>query len=96
MKTAHLEQLPDRSYLMRISPDGWKFGDPYELFVVVTDNGSGQAEVKGLDRQVTPSQWRAMQTCLREHGFKEVIFDRIKGGAQTKKRLDVRQDRKGL
>jgi len=84
-KVAHLEKIPDGSFIMRIGGDGWCYGEPYELFVVLVDLGQGVAEVRGLDRPLLPSHWRAMSKCGLENGFTMAVFERIKNGVRTRK-----------
>ena len=89
IKVAHLEPLPNGSYLMRVGPEGWRFGEPYELIAVAVDLGDGVAEMRGLDTPLCGCHWRAMAECGREHGFKTVVFDRIKDGVKTRKTIEL-------
>jgi len=86
---AHMERIPDGSYLMRVGPDGWQFGDPYELFVVVVDRGQGCCEVRGCDKTILPGHLKAMAKCARKHGFTAAVFDRIKNGKKTQKQIAI-------
>jgi hypothetical protein len=88
-KVAHMERIPDGSYIMRVGPEGWEYGDPYELFVVVVDLGEGSCEVRGCDKPISPSQLKAMAKCAREHGFTAAVFDRIKNGKKTRKQIVI-------
>ena len=88
-KTAHLEPLPNGSYLMRVGPEGWRFGEPYELIAFVVDLGDGTAEIRGLDKPLSVNHWRAMVAAGREHGFTRVVFDRIRDGVKTRKTIEL-------
>lgn len=76
-KVAHFELLPSPVYLIRLGPVGWKWLTPYEVMVVLLDKGNGVAEIKGLDKPLLPSHWRAITLELLRRGFEKVYYDRI-------------------
>ena len=88
-KIAHLEPLPDGSYLMRVGPEGWSFGQPYELLVGVVDLGDGRAEIRGLDKPISVAAWKAMADCGRLHGFRVAVFDRIRNGKKERREVSL-------
>lgn len=62
--------------MLRVGGDGWEFGEPYEIAMVCVNRGDGVCELQGIDRQVSPSQWRAIRECLQEAGFHTVRYER--------------------
>ena len=84
-KTTHLERIPNGSYLLRVGPEGWQYGEPYELMAVVVDLGNGECEIRGLDHHICCCHWRAMVECGRKHGFKVAYFDRIHEGQKIRR-----------
>ena len=89
MKIAHIEQLPDKSFLIRVGPEDWKFGQPYEISLVAIDLGNKECEIKGLDKTLTTEHWRAICTSLIKEGFKVAVFDRIKLDGSKRKRINM-------
>jgi len=88
-KVAHFERIPNGSLLLRVGPEGWCFGQPYELLVVVLDLGEGVCEIRGLDHAITIEHWRAMAEEGRKEGFHTAIFDRIKDGKKHRRELKL-------
>jgi hypothetical protein len=80
LKIAHCEPLPANTFLIRVGPAGWEFGDPYEISLVLIDHGEGLCELRGLDKTLLPSHWRAVRQLLQTRGFIQAIFDRRKDG----------------
>lgn len=75
-KTAHMTFVDRPCYLIRVGHSAWKFGDPYEICLVILDLGRGKCEIQGLDKPLLPSHWRAIANCLTKNGFIEARFER--------------------
>lgn len=88
MKTAHLEVL---SGLIRVFPEGKKFGDPYEYAITIRTLTHDKVEFLGAIEAPTPSQWRAIYKCLKENGIKSFIITRKRDDGTTEvKELSVK------
>ena len=75
----HLQPIPENSYLLRVGDDNWRYGDPYQLCLVVTDMKDGTCYLSGLDVPITVSIYRFLQLFLSGYGWKEAIWERRKG-----------------
>ncbi len=84
-KVCHLEEIPPHSWLMRIGPEGWKFGEPYEIITIIVFLGEGVCEIRGLDKPLTVSHWRAMTEYLNGIGIHRAVFDRKKPTGSVRK-----------
>lgn len=80
MKNAHLEIIGG---LIRVFPEGQSFGDPYEYAVTLRTVSVDKVEMIGVTASPTPSQWRAIYQCLKEHGFKSFIITRKRDDGST-------------
>ena len=87
MKAVHFERLPNDSYLVRVGPEDWKYGDPYDVSLVMTDLDGETCEIKGLDKAISISDWRAIRDALLARGFKNAVFDRKKDGQTISKKI---------
>jgi len=92
IKIGHMEAIPNGSYLLRVGPEGWAFGDPYEMFMAVVDLGDGRCEVRGLDKPMGMDHWRAAASAMRLQGFHTAVFDRIKAGVKHRREIALRDD----
>lgn len=80
MALATLTAIEGRPYLCRVGPDDWKFGEPYDIAVVILDRGNGVVEIIGLDKPIVPSQFKAIRKALTEAGFHTATFERLNNG----------------
>ncbi len=79
MAVVNIEKSEKTVYRVRVGPDGWKFGDPFDLhFVVMGDPPEGEAG--GLDKPISVSQWRAVREALVGMGYKVIWIERRRGG----------------
>lgn len=88
MSIAHLAELEQRSFLLRIGPDGWEYGQPYDICFVITDLGDQTCSIQGLDKPLLPSHWRAAKKCLLDAGFLFAKFERRNHGDVRERILD--------
>src|SRR5208337_2191549 len=96
IKVCHLEEIPPHSWLMRIGPENWVFGEPYEIVTVVVDIGEKVCEIRGLDKPITPDHWRAARKCLLEKGFEKTTFTRRKETGNKHKVLKIGEREGGV
>jgi hypothetical protein len=90
MQDVSLDTLPDGSLLARIGGEGWKFGDPYEIMVVVVPLDEETVKIAGLDKRPNVEQWRKLEEALLARGFCYMEFDRIKNGVVRHKTKALR------
>jgi hypothetical protein len=86
MKTAHLEVIGG---LIRVFPEGKSFGDPYEYAITIRTLSHDKVEVLGTLTSPTPSQWRAIQECLKSNGFKAFVITRKRDDGSTEVREHI-------
>jgi hypothetical protein len=83
MKTAHIETIGG---VIRVFPEGKKYGDPYEYSAAFRTLAHDKVEVIGILNSPSPSQWRAIKKCLRENGFKTFVITRKREDGSTEVR----------
>ena len=88
-KVVHIEALPEPSYLIRVGGEGWKFGDPYEVCMVLVELGGGACEIRGLDKPIAPSHWKAIRAALKGRGYSQIHFVRMRDGVAEKKLITL-------
>ena len=77
---ADLEHLAS---VIRVFPDGCKYGDPYTFCAAVRHLDRETVEIVGALRSPTPSEWRAIRAALVEAGIIKAVFTRIKDGIKS-------------
>jgi len=78
--TADLEPLTS---LIRVFPDGGRYGDPYTFCATLRHLDRKTVEIVGALRAPTPGEWRAIRTALAGAGITEATFVRIKDGVKS-------------
>ena len=73
--TADLEPLVS---LIRIFPDGGRYGDPYSYCATIRHLDRETVEIIGALRAPTPGEWRAIRVALAGAGITKATFMRIK------------------
>ena len=86
MNAVEIEPLPDGSMLARIGGPDWKYGEPYEIMVVVSPIDEDACEIKGLDKQPTAAQWHGLEAALSARGYRFLEFTRIHNGSSRRHR----------
>jgi hypothetical protein len=78
---ADLEHLAS---VIRVYPNGGKYGDPYTFCAAVRHLDRESVEIVGALRSPTPSEWRAIRAALVEAGIVKAMFTRIKDGVKSR------------
>jgi len=91
--TASLEWLVG---VLRVHPHGgcWQDGSPFAVSITIQRHPErpDEAITLGMDQPVTREQMRAIERCLREHGFRIAWAERIRAdGSRTWKRMGGRK-----
>ena len=60
--------------IIRVFKEGKSYGDAYEFSAAVRWINPERVEIMGTLRAPRPSEWRAMQECLKAHGAKELLI----------------------
>lgn len=69
--------------VLRVFPDGGKYGDPYDFCTTVRHLDQATVEIIGAMRAPKPSEWRAIRECLIKAKTTTAIFIRIKNGCES-------------
>ena len=80
MKSAHLEMIGG---IIRVFDEGQKFGDPYEYCITLRTLSHDKVEMIGVTVSPSPSQWRAIYKCLKDHNFKSFVISRKRPDGST-------------
>ena len=80
--------------VLRVFPDGGKYGDPYSFCATVHHLDQETVEIIGAMRAPKPSEWRAIRECLRKTRVKMAIFTRIKNGCRYDRYVRLPKKRK--
>lgn len=91
------ETLPPNSQLLRIGEDDWNDDGPYDLCIVITPIFFEQSiMVRGLDKQLLPSHWRAVKEWVINNypSAREIVFTRKKDGNKIYRSLPIRKGNK--
>lgn len=86
------ELLPPGSRLIRVGGDSWNDDGPYCVAVVGHESSQTSLElvIKGLDKPLRPSHWRAVMNYAWERGYESISFRRKRDGREEEKVLRVR------
>lgn len=86
-----LELLPDGSLLARIGGPNWKWGEPYEIMVVVVPMDEDAVEIRGLDKHPRGTHWDELERLLHESGYRFWEFDTMDmDGKKKRHRHEIR------
>mgnify|MGYP000969776402 CR=1 FL=1 len=81
---------------VRVGPDGWRYGEPYQVYTTLEMLSPTEGKLIGLDKPLTRDEWMAMLEAADAEGIERVTFERIvargaRAGAKRMKTLDVKR-----
>jgi hypothetical protein len=79
----NLEKLDKQSWILRMGPHLQKYGDPYEVAMVVIDIGDGNCELDAVDVPITFAQGREIIAACKSLGFRRAVVRRRLDGGDT-------------
>ena len=84
------ELLPPGARLLRIGAEDWNDDGPYCIKLVVVSKGDDLI-IKGLDKTMKPSHWKAIIQWADEQGYDRLLFSRKRAGKEIQKVVQVKR-----
>jgi len=86
VKYAEIEPL---SGVIRVWPDGNKYGDPYEWSASVRWISRDAIEILGYTKPITREVWRAIIATCSKNRIEMILAVRYRAGLRVEKWIDV-------
>lgn len=86
MSVIHIEKALKPVYKVRIGPDNWKYGDPFDICLTM-EGDPPEGEIGGLDKKLTLQQRRELKQALIDYGYKVILITRYKNGKKIIRKI---------